>query len=96
MTLMTHPISGQQACEWGLADAYDAQSPVLLRKHLLRLKHVPKDGIVRYKRYMGGLHAALSEAETLAVQANREMFSDPRNLERIYRYVEKGQLPWED
>lgn len=52
MTLMTKPISVQEASEWGLIDAYDAESDVLLRKHLLRLRRLNKKGIAHYKQFI--------------------------------------------
>jgi len=96
LTLMTQPISVQQACNWGLVDAYDAQSDNLLRKHLLRLKHLPKTGILRYKNYLNKLDGSLLQSKSAAIASNLEVFSDPRNLELIFRYVEKGLFPWED
>lgn len=96
LTLMTRPISVQQAQTWGLVDAYDTQSESLLRKHLLRLRCLSKTGILRYKRYMNGLYNSIIQSKSSAVAANLEVFSDPHNLELISRYVEKGQFPWED
>lgn len=96
LTLMTQPISIQQAHTWGLVDAYDVQSESLLRKHLLRLRRLSKSGIIRYKRYMNGLYNSLFQSKSSALAANQEVFSDPRNLEWIFRYVEKGQFPWKD
>ena len=96
MTLMTQPIPVEQAHSWGLVDAYDAQSDSLLRKHLLRLKRLSKPAILRYKHYMNELNASLLQSKSPAIAANREIFSDPRNLERIFRYVETGQFPWEN
>ncbi|MED1663363.1 enoyl-CoA hydratase/isomerase [Brevibacillus laterosporus] len=96
LTLMTQPISVQQAHEWGVVDAWDSKSDVLLRKHLLRLKRLPKAGIANYKRYISGLDNFLQRSKTLAVSANRDMFSDRGILEGIYRYVDKGEFPWED
>ena len=96
LTLMTKPVSVQQAHAWGLVDAYEAQSESLLRKHLLRLRRLSKTGIRRYKRYMNGLHDSLLQSKSLAVAANKEIFSEPRNLQGIFRYVETGQFPWEE
>lgn len=96
MSLMTKPISSQQAYTWGLVDAYDVQSESLLRKHLLRLKCLSKIGISQYKRYISGLDDSLLQSKAMAIAANQEMFSNSRNLENIFRYVEKGQFPWED
>lgn len=95
MTLMTQPVTVQQAHAWGLVDAYEENSESLLRKHLLRLRCLPKTGIIRYKSYMNQLNSMLSQSKSMAVAANQEIFSDPQNLEWIYRYVEKGQFPWE-
>lgn len=95
MTLMTQPISVQQAGTWGLVDAYEKVSDSLLRRHLLRLRRLPKKGIARYKRYMNDSQTFLMQSKTRALEANKEVFSDPQNLEGIYRFVETGQFPWE-
>ena len=92
---MTRPIQVQQAYAWGLVDAYDEESGSLLRKHLLRLRCLSKKGIMRYKRYMGGMYESLLHSKSLALAANREVFSDPANLQGISRYVETGRFPWE-
>lgn len=95
LTVMTQPILTQQAYAWGLVDAYEVQSESLLRRHLLRLRRLSKPGILRYKRYMSELDNSLFQSKALALEANHEIFSDPRLLEGIYWYVEKGQFPWE-
>lgn len=95
LTLMTQPILIRQAYEWGLVDAYEAQSSSLLRKHLLRLKRLSKQGITRYKRYMSEMNDLLLQLKTLALEANQAIFTDPKILEGIYWYVEKGKFPWE-
>ncbi|BBB92535.1 MAG TPA: enoyl-CoA hydratase/isomerase [Methylomusa anaerophila] len=95
LSLMTQPISVQQAYQWGLVDAYDMSSETLLRKHLLRLRRLSKTGILRYKRYVSQLYDSLLHSKPLALAASKEVFSDPDNLELICRYVETGQFPWE-
>lgn len=95
MTLMTQPIAATQAEEWGLVDACEASSENLLRKQLLRLRRLHKNGIARYKRYASTLDPALVSAKGRALQANVEVFSDPDNLEKIARYVKTGKFPWE-
>jgi polyketide biosynthesis enoyl-CoA hydratase PksH len=96
LTLMTHPISVQQAHAWSLVDACDSRSESLLHKHLFRLKRLSKKGILQYKSYMTRLYDFIQQSKLMAIEANRELFSDYQNLERIYRYVENGQFPWED
>jgi polyketide biosynthesis enoyl-CoA hydratase PksH len=95
LTLMTQPITVQQAHGWGLVDAYDPQSDSLLRKHLLRLRRLSKSAIRLYKEYMGELHGSLADHKALAVAGNKRVFSDPKNLEGIARYVATGVFPWE-
>jgi polyketide biosynthesis enoyl-CoA hydratase PksH len=95
-TLMTKPISAPEAQSWGLVDACDAQSESLLRLHLLRLRRLSKTGISRYKDYMSGLYDSIIRSKSLAIEANKKVFSDPHNLERISRYIESGKFPWED
>jgi polyketide biosynthesis enoyl-CoA hydratase PksH len=96
LTLMTHPISVEQAHAWGLVDAYEDRSVSLLRRHLLRLKRLSKEAVLRYKRYINGLYGSLLQSKSSAVAANREAFSDPHNLRGIFQYLETGRFPWED
>ena len=95
LTLMTQPISGKQACEWGLVDAVEPQSETLLRRHLQRLRRLSKAAIRRYKCYASRISMPLRDLRSAAVAANREIFSDPGNLQAITRYVEQGLFPWE-
>ena len=95
MTLMTRPISVEEAHAWGLVDAYEEKSKNLLRKHLLRLRLLSKIAVSRYKNYINKLHKSLEQAKETAIAANVEVFSDPVNLEGIVKYVETGQFPWE-
>nr|AAW33971.1 PedL [symbiont bacterium of Paederus fuscipes] len=95
MTLTTKAITLQNALDWGLVDAAQGDSQALLRKYLLRLRHLSKSAISDYKHYMNGLHPLISSARKQAVAANRELFDNPNNLENIYRYARTGQFPWE-
>jgi polyketide biosynthesis enoyl-CoA hydratase PksH len=95
MTLMTQPIPVQLAQQWGLVDAFEQNSDNLLRKTLLRLRRLDKAGIARYKRYMASLDGSIDAAESRAIAANIEVFSDEENLRKISRYVKTGQFPWE-
>jgi len=88
MTLMAQPVTVWQAYEWGLVDAYDERSDVLLRKHLLRLKYLSKTGIIRYKRYMNQLNPSLRMSKALALEAVREVISDQDIIERIRQYMQ--------
>lgn len=95
LTLNTQPIAAKQALEWGLADVCEENSENLLRKQLLRLRRLGKDGIARYKRYATALDDSLAAARPKALAANIEVFSDPANLRSISRYVNTGKFPWE-
>lgn len=95
MTLSTQPVTVQQAHEWGLVDAYEESSENLLRKNLLRLRRLSKTGIARYKRYLQSIEGSIEAAEPKALAANRDVFSDVENLQKIARYVQTGQFPWE-
>jgi polyketide biosynthesis enoyl-CoA hydratase PksH len=96
LTLMTQPITAQQAHAAGLVDAFERGSDALLRKHLLRLRRLSKVAIRRYKEYMNTLHGSLVDAKSLAVAGNKVVFSDPANIAGIVRYVEQGIFPWEE
>ncbi|HKD15239.1 MAG TPA: enoyl-CoA hydratase/isomerase [Candidatus Angelobacter sp.] len=95
LTLMTQPISAKQACEWGLVDAFESHSDLLVRRHVQRLRRLSKTATRRYKAYMSRISMPLQDLKLPAVAANREMFSDPENLRSITRYVEQGLFPWE-
>jgi polyketide biosynthesis enoyl-CoA hydratase PksH len=95
MTVMTQPVPAEQAQQWGLVDACDANSENLLRKQLLRLRRLDKDAIARYKRYASSLDDGLRASRLKALEANVEVFSDPDNLQKISRYVKTGKFPWD-
>lgn len=95
MTLMTKPILAAQALTWGLIDEIDVNSGAALNRHLLRLRRLSKQGILRYKTYMNEINGSLSMSKPLAIQANKEIFSAPENLENISRFVKTGKFPWD-
>jgi polyketide biosynthesis enoyl-CoA hydratase PksH len=95
LTLMTHPVPVSRACEWGLVDAFDERSDDLLRRHLLRLRRLSKPAIRRYKTYMQRISESVADLKTVALAANREVFTDSANLEAIARYASHGVFPWE-
>jgi polyketide biosynthesis enoyl-CoA hydratase PksH len=95
MTLITEPVSAQNAREWGLVDEVAPDSQNLLRKKLLRLRRLSKTAVRRYKRYVGALDDSHAAAEQKALDANMEVFSDTANVAKIARYVSTGQFPWE-
>jgi polyketide biosynthesis enoyl-CoA hydratase PksH len=95
MTVMTQPVSAQQAHDWGLVDICAEDSVQMLRRQLLRLRRLSKTGLSRYKRYRNSLDATLTMARDRAIASNREVFSDPGNLAGISRYVTTGKFPWE-
>lgn len=95
LTLMTQPMGASQARDWGLVDAVETPSDMLLRRHLLRLRRLSKAAIGRYKSYMSKIDTPLATLKAPAVAANLQMFSDGGNLQAIGRYVERGVFPWE-
>ncbi|WP_045825687.1 enoyl-CoA hydratase/isomerase [Teredinibacter turnerae] len=95
MSLMTMPISANQAQEWGLVDICDTNTKNALRKQLIRLRRLSKTGIRRQKNYMNSINDDLQSNRSKAIAANEEIFSDPKNLEKIHRYVTTGKFPWE-
>ncbi|HXH38833.1 MAG TPA: enoyl-CoA hydratase/isomerase [Thermoanaerobaculia bacterium] len=94
LTLMTQPITARQALEWGLVDAVEAQSDLLLRRHLLSLRRRSKTSIRSYKGYMSRINMVLPDLKSAAVAGNQEVFTNA-NLQAITRYVERGVFPWE-
>ncbi|EDP94614.1 enoyl-CoA hydratase/isomerase [Kordia algicida OT-1] len=95
LTIMTQPVNAQQALEWGLVDACEENSKNLLRKHLLRLRRLNKAGVARYKKYMNKLDSLPENSKSDAIAANIEVFSDEENVNKIKRFVNTGQFPWE-
>ncbi|WKD49175.1 enoyl-CoA hydratase/isomerase [Microbulbifer spongiae] len=95
MTMMTSPISANRAKCWQLVDEVEANTPNLLRRHLLRLRRLSKNTIVNYKQYMQQLHPDLEQAKPLARKANMKTFSDINNVRKISRYIATGRFPWE-
>lgn len=96
LTITTMPVSVDQALAWGLVDAYDRDSAMLLRRHLMRLRHLSKAGVRRYKRYRETLDPMLDCAREGAVAANLEIFADPDNRAALGRFALAGLFPWED
>ncbi|WP_067499188.1 enoyl-CoA hydratase/isomerase [Actinoplanes sp. TFC3] len=96
LSVMTQPVTAQQALDWQLVDVCGPDSGTLLRRHLRRLRCLPATGIARYKTYLRELDDSLGAARPAAVAANHAVFSDPANLAGIDRYVRTGRLPWEE
>ncbi len=95
LALTTQPITARQALEWGLVDACEERSENLLRKLLLRLRHLSKTGITCYKRYASSLDSSLLSCKSKALEANMEVFSNVDNLKTIARFLRTGSYPWE-
>lgn len=95
LTLTTRAIGAPQAADWGLVDCCAERTGPLLAQHLGRLSKLSKDGIARYKNFMNSEIAPVKRYREAAVAANREIFSDPRNLQRITSFVEHGVYPWQ-
>lgn len=95
LTLGTRPIGVGEAAAWGLVDAWEADSAALLRRHLQRMRRLPRDGIARYKAYARGLHPALDAQQERAVQANRALFGDAGIRASLGRFARSGLFPWE-
>ncbi len=95
LTLMTQPIPARQALEWGLVDAVEPRSEILLRSHLQRLRRLSKIAICRYKNYVSRISMPLRDLKSAAVAGNVEISSDAGNLQAITRFVERGVFPWE-
>jgi polyketide biosynthesis enoyl-CoA hydratase PksH len=88
MTLMTMPFDAAKVCHWGLLDECADDSMELLRRHLLRLNHIPARAIVDYKAYLRDRdEPGLFANRTLSVEASNSAFSNPQNQELISRYL---------
>ena len=95
LTLTTKAVTAREAARWGLVDVCAERSEVALAQHLRRLTKLPKQGVAAYKRYMAGLAGSADRFRDTAVTANRAIFADPANIERISRFAADGTLPWE-
>jgi enoyl-CoA hydratase/carnithine racemase len=91
----TQTVNATQAAEWGLVDAVGPDSATLVRTHLRRLELLSKRAVARYKAYAAELRPITAPDKELALRTNREVFTDPANIDAIRRYAEKGLLPWE-
>ena len=95
LTLTSQTISAQQALDWGLVDVFALQTDIVIRKQLQRLRRLSKNRIADYKRYMNDLHDSIQQSKSIALSANQAVFSDPKILQGINQFVEKGRFPWE-
>lgn len=95
LTLSTLPVTASLAREWGLVDLCEDDSANLLRKQLLRLRRLEREGVERYKRYASLLDVQIDRMRESALAANMDVFSDTKNLRNIARYVQNGKFPWE-
>jgi polyketide biosynthesis enoyl-CoA hydratase PksH len=95
LAVLTSPIDARQALAWGLADACEADSEALLRRHLVRLRRLSAPAVARYKAYAAGLDDLLVRAREEAVCANRALFGDPDVIAAIERYAASKRFPWE-
>lgn len=95
LTLSTQPITVEQAFAWGLVDIFDQDGESLLRKQLIRLQRLSKDAIAGYKRYTNEIYDFLVQAKQPAIEANKAMFSETKNQNAIFKFIDKGMLPWE-
>ena len=96
MTLMTQAIPARQAHSWQLVDVCEENSGLALRKHLARLRRLNKSSVSQYKKYINAQNDSIVSLQSSALMANRQVFSDARNLEAIRRFEDTGLLPWED
>ncbi len=96
MTLMTRPVSAPDALASGLVDVIAENGEAALRQHLARLRHLQQPAIARYKAYMAGASGNPAKDRERALEANREIFCDPKVLADIRRYVSDLTFPWED
>ncbi|MBA1429394.1 MULTISPECIES: enoyl-CoA hydratase/isomerase [Pseudomonas fluorescens group] len=95
LTLSTLPVGAVQASQWGLVDDAANDSNELLRRHLLRLRRLSKQGVGQYKDYMNTLATLPFDARQMAIEQNHKVFSNPRTRDNIHRYVSHGLFPWE-
>ncbi len=92
LCLSTRPIKAQDAKDIGLVDILDSNSERALKLELRRIAYMPISGIQAYKNYKKQLMPMLEDAQAIAVQANREIFSDADNLQRITHFLKTGEF----
>lgn len=95
MTLLTQPVSAQEALAWGLVDAHSEDTARLLKKHVQRLRLIPKSAIARYKVFTHSLSSFLEDSRATSVETNLKVFGDRENIQKIDRYLTTGLFPWE-
>jgi len=88
MTIMTMSFEATKVCQWGLLDECQEDSVDLLRRHLLRLNHIPARAIKEYKDYLRVKDTAgLLTNQHAAVQASHRAFSNSENRDAISRFL---------
>ena len=95
MTLLTQAVDATTAHQWGLIDELADSSKEALRRVLLRCRGLQKPAIKRMKSYMQQMWEISDETKQLAVNTASSLFSDPAILEKISRFVENEELPWQ-
>lgn len=95
MTLMTKPVSAQDAHRAGLVDMVVDDPETALQREIPRLARLQKPALERYKSYMAQCSGDPTTDRAAALSANRQMFSDPDVIAGIRRYTTDMKFPWE-
>lgn len=95
MTLLTQAVDATTAYQWGLIDELADNSKEALRRVLLRCRGLQKPAVKRMKSYMQQMWEISDETKQYAVNTASSLFTDPDILEKISRFVEKEELPWQ-
>lgn len=96
LTITTKTIDVNTALKWQLVDIYSETSDRTLKQYLARMSKLPKEGIIRYKKYINKICSLENDTKEKAIEANLEVFSDEVNLKKIYNFTQNGIYPWED
>lgn len=95
MTLTTKPIDAKAAQEKGLIDDYSTDPNTLLRKLLVRLRHLDRQAIGRYKAFASQAQATIETLKPMAITANKALFSDARVRQALQDFHTLGKLPFQ-
>lgn len=94
MTLTTKPINTETALAKGLIDECDTDLNTLLRKLLVRLRHLDSHAISRYKSFAGQAQTTIEALKYRAIEANQALFSDPQIQQGLRDFKNSGHLPF--
>jgi polyketide biosynthesis enoyl-CoA hydratase PksH len=95
MTLTTQTLSAKDAHSFRLVDELSDDIEAAERKYLLRLTRLDEKTILDLKSYFRKLWIVDDTMEQTAIAELVRLLKEPRILNNITRFIQKGKFPWE-